>query len=353
MSSYTVPRGLPADKFFADLPSDATEVRFSESSSYPRSEGDIKLPRGMIVIDGCGASMNLGPDSNGFTNGIEDQEAAMRNIESRYTIKNFDKITGGKYAVKINATIGSEIQGCELVTQSECAIEMRFAMLSKVENVKITNPLKNGIYLGDGDWQGSTWANSARNSSLLERVRVYNRATSNRAFEIRQSNNVRMLNCVSEGGGPDYDLVLSCGNEQESKPAGNSVVKGFVCDGFHVEHPDDKPSRTASVLMNMPSAVPTTFRQCYWNGRPKTPIFEYVWGMLLLKEIGWWTPDHIIASRVGSPHIRIRNSHKDLDLAPDRAVRNNRCGVFAFSRTPLDGFKGLNVMYVYAGLFNN
>jgi hypothetical protein len=74
---YVVPTG-DVGSFFAKLPADATIVRFSAAAEY-RANGDIVLPaRQLLVIDGAGAKLILGPNSNGFTVRIADQQEANR-----------------------------------------------------------------------------------------------------------------------------------------------------------------------------------------------------------------------------------------------------------------------------------
>src|SRR5262245_12398501 len=76
-AEYVVPAG-DIGQFFATLPADATYLSFSASGDYSCS-GDIVLPPGkLLVIDGRGCSLKLGPASNGFTCAVADQKDAMQ-----------------------------------------------------------------------------------------------------------------------------------------------------------------------------------------------------------------------------------------------------------------------------------
>ena len=146
-TEYVAPAGMDVGIFFARLPEDATSVVFSASSSY-RSEGDIPLPdRRALMIDGKGCELFLGPNSNGFTRPIKDQQEAMRKMASRYVIRDFGAIEGGKKAIDLQATLSSSVTDCRLVGQTEVAVDLRFCLMARLQNVLVTNPHKRGFVL--------------------------------------------------------------------------------------------------------------------------------------------------------------------------------------------------------------
>ena len=76
---YVVPAG-DVGSFFATLPADATYLSFSASDVYS-STGDIVLPlTRMLVIDGRGARLMLGPASNGFSCLVADHKEATARL---------------------------------------------------------------------------------------------------------------------------------------------------------------------------------------------------------------------------------------------------------------------------------
>ncbi|MBK7947071.1 MAG: hypothetical protein IPJ85_17950 [Flavobacteriales bacterium] len=105
--------------FFAALPKDATRVVFSAAAIY-KCEKDIVLPDAqLLVIDGAGAKLILGPKSNGFTRLIKDQKEALSRTSSRYAIRDFAAIEGGLKAIDLKATLGSVIENVRCVGQSK------------------------------------------------------------------------------------------------------------------------------------------------------------------------------------------------------------------------------------------
>lgn len=338
---YVVPKG-DVGKWFAALPDDATSVVFSEEAKY-HSNGDIVLPlRRLLVIDGKGCELSLGAASNGFTYDIADMQDAMKRTGSRYVIKNFAVITGGRKAIDLKATLGSVVENCELASQTEAAIDLRFCLMANLRNILVTNPKYKGIVLRQGDWPGASGTNSQSNSSVLEQCRVYCAKTTSVAFTILNSGGVRMKDCVSEGDASDYDIFLSAtldGNED--RPATNPVVKSFMLSNFHVEH----HLRKASIYVNMPVSAVVDLQNVYWNGSQRAPVVLYTRGQLNISDIGWWAGGNWIGSRVSAPRINIMRSHTGLAVGDGKTVKGGQAGVLRLT-DPLSGNEALDLKYV-------
>jgi hypothetical protein len=321
---YVVPPGDVA-AFFASLPGDATTVSFSAASTY-RAEGDIVLPDAvLLVIDGRGATLRLGPGSNGFTRRITDQKDAQRRTSSRYLIKDFAAIEGGRKAVDLAASLGSIISNCRFVGQSVAAVDLRFCLMTRVQNVLVTSPKDRGIVVRHGDWPGATGTNSQSNSTVLDQCRVYASVTTSQAFAIINSGGVRMLDCISEGERCDYDIFLTATLDgDETKRATNPVVKSFTVENFHVEH----RVRKASIYVNMPPKSVVSLRNIYWNNPQEQPVVLYTGGQLNLMDLGWWRSDFKIRSRVRKPHILVARAPSQLNLGDALLRTRTRAGSF-------------------------
>lgn len=311
MSTYTIPRGGDVAKAFASLPTDTTEVLFG--GAHPVVRGDIVLPSHSLMIDGKMERLDLGPNSNGFVAAVTGQADANVKIERKFVIRNFDEIKGGKKAVDLSATFMSRVEDVELVGQAETAIDLRFCLMATVQNTKVTLNKQDGIRVRCGDWSGAGVSNSQSNSATIDRVRIYNGPTSSKAFAVQHANSCRMVQCVSEGYGPEYDLWLSA-TSGDAPYANNPVVKQFSLDGFHVEHGQYQASK-ASVWVDMPSKCAVELKQCYWNYTPNKPVILYSLGQLILEQVGWWTAAHTIESRIQSPRITVRDCNSNLSLS--------------------------------------
>ncbi len=340
-TEYVVPAGDVAG-FFASLPEDATYVSFSAAAEY-QCNGDIVLPlRPMLVIDGRGCKLQLGPNSNGFTCAVADQKEAMARISSRYEIKDFAAIEGGRKAIDLKATLGSSISNCKLVAQTEAAVDLRFCLLARLEQVFVTNPRGKGFVLRQGDWPGATAFNSQSNSSVLDQCRVNAMSTTTVAFTILNSGGVRMSECVSEGAPCDHDLFLSATTDgDESKPASNTVVKSFTLSNFHVEH----TVKVASIYVNMPSKAAVSLSNVYWNNKQTAPVILYVMGQLNLSDIGWWADGFRIASRISAPRINVERCHSGLDVGTAKEATPNKAGVLELFN-PIEGNTAIKLTYV-------
>lgn len=328
--------------FFARLPKDATSVVFSKAAVY-RCEGDIVLPNTqMLLIDGRGAKLILGAGSCGFTRYVSDQKEALRMTSSRYTIRDFASIEGGRKGVDLAATLGSTITNCRFTGQSEAAIDLRFCLMARVQNVLVTDPKNKGIVLRQGDWPGATATNSQSNSTVLDQCRVYCSATTTAAFTVLNSGGVRMSDCISEGSPADYDLFLSAvmdGNEERS--ANNPVVKSFKLENFHTEH----KVRKASIYVNMPVKASIVLSNVYWNGTQTAPVLLYMGGQVNLENIGWFNKSFRIHSRVEKPRINIVRCHNFLNIDKEADRTPKRVGILQLV-DPLPGHSTLNVHYI-------
>lgn len=314
-TEYVVPPGNVAD-FFAKLPKDATYISFSGAAEY-HSDTDILLPaRQLLVIDGKGCKLTLGPASNGFTMAVADQQEAMKRTASRYTIRDFASIQGGRKAIDLKATLNSTIQNCRMTGQSEVGIDLRFCLMTRVQNVLVTNPVRKGIQVRCGDWPGATTSNSQSNHTVLDQCRVFCSVTTTEAFTVLNSGGVNIVDCISEGQPADHDLFLSARTDgDEERGANNSVVKSFMLSNFHVEH----RLRKASIYVNMPPKATVDLRNIYWNNPIGAPVIRYVSGQVNVSNIGWWNPDFRIHTRVANPHLNFDACHKSLVIpdAPD------------------------------------
>ncbi len=340
-TEYVVPAKGDVGKWFALLPEDATSVVFSSAEKY-HSSGDIVLPcRRLLVIDGRGSRLSLGPASNGFTYAVNDMQEAMVRTNCRYVIKDFAEIRGGRKAIDLKATLGSVIGNLNLEAQSEAAVDLRFCLLTRLQNVRVTNPTNKGFVLRHGDWEGATGTNSQSNSSVLEQCRVYCAKTTTAAFTILNSGGVRMTDCVSEGNEADYDLFLSATLDgDESRPAGNPVVKSFLLSNFHVEH----QVRKASIYVNMPSKAVVDLEHVYWNAPLKVPVVLYTMGQLNLTDIGWWNPGFWIGTRISAPRINITGAPSEADV-DERKMKGAGAGLLRLT-DPLPGNGELKLNYV-------
>lgn len=313
-TEYVVPAGSDVTAFFAKLPADATCVSFSAARTYHAS-GDIVLPAvRFLIVDGKGCELSLGAGSNGFTVPIVDQKLAAQRTGNRYAIRDFAMISGGKKAVDLQATLNSSVFDCRMSGQSDVAVDLRFCLMTRLENVLVTNPLKRGFVVRCGDWPGATTSNSQSNHTVLSQCRVYCSKTTTEAFTVLNSGGVRMTDCISEGSPADYDLFLSARTDgDEHANANNPVVKTFTLSNFHVEH----RLRKASIYVNMPPKATVNLENIYWNSPMGAPVIHYVSGQLNVSNIGWWNPDFRITTSTPVPHINFDACHKAL-VIPDK-----------------------------------
>ncbi len=341
-TEIVIPAGADVGRFFADLPKGTSSVVFSAAATY-QSEGDILLPDAqLLVIDGRGCKLKLGPNSNGFTRNVPDQKTAMRMVASRYAFRDFAAIEGGLKAIDLQATLGSSITNCRMTGQSVTAIDLRFCLMARLQSVLVTNPKGQGIVVRTGDWPGANWNNSQSNHAVLDQCRVHASKTTTNAFAVLNSSGVRMTDCISEGAEADRDLYLSAATDGgHDTKARNSVVKQFILENFHIEH----RVRQEHIHVNMPPKASVQISHLYMNVRPAAPVINYIGGQVNLSDIGWWTNGLRIVSRVGAPHIHAQRCHSDLRTGEATTHTTTRAGCFEL-RDPLPGTEALKLTYI-------
>ncbi|MFZ1331180.1 MAG: hypothetical protein WAR83_03280 [Flavobacteriales bacterium] len=341
-TEYIVPVGVDVGEYFETLPADVTYISFSASSSY-RSSGDIVLPDVQLcVVDGKGASLALGPNSNGFTRQVLNQNMVDKKLTSRYVIRDFSEIKGGKKAIDLQATLGSIVSNCRLHDQTEIAVDLRFCLMARIENVLVTNPRAEGIVIRTGDWPGASATNSQSNSTVLSQCRVYCSNTTTNAYSVLNCGGVRMVDCISEGGEADRDLLLSAEMHNDQERFGsNPTMKSFTLENFHVEH----NVRKESILVNMTPQASVNLINIYWNSASTAPVIRYMRGQLNLSDIGWWTDNHRIVSRVSAPRINATRCHSKLRLDDKASATATRSGSFELV-DPIGEKKTLDTRYI-------
>lgn len=293
-------------------------------ASGPYTLPDWPLPtadranRRTISIDGRGATIYFPLLSKGFHASPRNQKEALNfSTNTSYRIENFSRIVGGAYGVRLGGTFNSVIRNCEFIGQSHAAIELRFALMSRVENVLVTNPRRYGIRVLDGDWSGASKVNSQSNHTVLSQCRVYvsGSVEGEYSFDIRNSNGVRLLDCISEGWANKRAVNF------EAK--GSPTVKHFMVQNFHLEHAPTE----AGIYISADASTSNIVDQLYIsNPNVRYPIRFGHNGPAQLKNIGWWTDKMKIHCQARAPRVIVDQCHYRLKLAT--FVTDDKRGIF-------------------------
>lgn len=275
----------------------------------PNNEGSYELPRlergGIVYVDGWGTEIKLSPTSKGFFTPLLEGQSPLSATSTTYIIKNL-RISGGKNAINMFATFNSVIENLECIGQSECSIKLAFSLMTRVQNIKITNPLGHGVWVGVGDDEWSTRSNSQCNNTVLDQVRVYNsKRTVGNSFTVDNSNGVKILNCVSEGH-TNVGYAIDYRGQ-------NSTVKTFLVDNFHVEGLSTKGAIRIDGQANTSNTISRLYVQKYGSSIP-TIVLENN-SPVNLEKIGWWNPNMYVLSKKFAPRIRINDCTHVLNYA--------------------------------------
>jgi hypothetical protein len=195
----------------------------------------IELPRygkngrRIIIINGNGCAINAADSVYVFNRIPKNQKEALDKMMSvRFSINDFT-INGGKKAINIGATYGTNINRCNFQNQVENAVDIQFGLNTSIFQCNSTGPCKNHFVLRTGsDWGGNA-VNSQSNHSVIDMCRVYAGKGGNSAFMILGSSGCVIRDCISEGSHEiNYSIYFDF--------AKSNCVKMFRLENLHLEH---------------------------------------------------------------------------------------------------------------------
>jgi hypothetical protein len=190
-----------------------------------------------LDIDGGGAILRTDRAITILSRVPRDQEEAMRVIvASRYDIHHFEfRGSGapGQTGLHLGASYGSVIRNCAFNFLDYGSIGS-FCLQSVWRDNQYQGCAKRAalVQSGAGSDQGAVWpgaaeSNSASNVSVFENCHVFGHRDQISAFGIFGSDTVRLVSCISEGHGANYDV--------EYDYQGSPTSKLFHIDTFHCE----------------------------------------------------------------------------------------------------------------------
>lgn len=258
----------------------------------------LNLPRakhGFVYINGNGSNIKFKKGALGMVSVPKSNSQGLNEFMStRYLIENFSKIEGGERGIHLGATFNSVIRNVQCVGQTEAGIEIQFGLMTRLENILITNPFKDGIRLGIGDWSGANKRNSQSNHSVLEQCRVYNRAGGRYSYDIQESSGVVIRDCIAEGRENLRAINFSA--------YGNSVVKNFKIENFHMEY----NPKEAGIYISAGARTSNIIDGFFINSNGiKYPIATAYNAPIQIKNIAWWRAEWKIMCTHHAPRILI------------------------------------------------
>lgn len=148
--------------------------------------------------------------------------------------------TTGQIGLHLMATYTSVVRSCYFASLDYGSIGS-FCLASAWRDNRYYTCKTRGLVLQSGEdfdnsntplWTGAVSTNSASNVSVVDNCRVFGHPNQISAFGIFASDAVRVLGCISEGGGANYDLHFD--------NSGATTVKQFYIHMFHCEAPNAK-----------------------------------------------------------------------------------------------------------------
>lgn len=196
------------------------------------------IPAGTSLdVDGGGATLYTDRPITILGRVPKDQEEAMRVISAaHYDIHHFEfrgNNTQGQIGLHLGASYLSVIRNCAFNFFDYGSIGS-FCLASAWRDNTYLGCSKRGatVQSGAGHDQGAVWpgaveSNSASNVSVFENCHVFGHRDQISAFGIFGSDTVRMLGCISEGHGANFDVDYDY--------QGSPTSKHFHIDTFHCE----------------------------------------------------------------------------------------------------------------------
>ncbi len=210
-------------------------VEFTGTKTY-QIKSAIELPRyrtkgrRLFVLNGNGCQLICSIDSVDVFRRLptSQKEALNLMMASRFSFNDFS-IRGGRKAINLGASYGSNIARCNFWAQNEAAIDIQFGLNTHIHHCNSTAGKKDNFILRTGeDWGGGN-RNSQSNHSVVSMCRVYASKGAKTAYKVLGSNGVVLRDNISEG---QHDIDYSVYYNSQGSPN----VKLFTLTNLHLEH---------------------------------------------------------------------------------------------------------------------
>lgn len=195
----------------------------------------VTLPIGsalkILSIDGYGATIKTTNTIPIFYRMITNQTQYSSYVDFRVAVRGVHFLGNsqvGQEGIKMAATFGSVIEDCNFETLN-IGLDLFGAIQTTIRNCRGTANTSDDFVLqsGNGVWTGGNLSNANCHCSVIQNCEVYGGANARSHYRILAANNVRLINCVSEGNSPTNSVYFD--------DQGSTTCKQFTIQEFHNE----------------------------------------------------------------------------------------------------------------------
>lgn len=208
----------------------------------------LELPRTSkqeyFNVSGYGATITIDqPDISIFKMMPVDQNDASRVVSQVIPVIKGISFIGdgliGQKGIEIGATYSMVVEDCsftflEYGTIGTFCLSSKWTNLrfSKIGKFPLTIQSAGSDFDGNQVWSGATGATSASNVSTVTGCRIHGIPGQIASYTVLSSDMVKLVDCISEGGGDLYDVFFDKQN--------TTTTNNFIIEGFHAESPNAK-----------------------------------------------------------------------------------------------------------------
>lgn len=197
---------------FREAALDPTVAKVSLNGNLTISEPIIigRRPNGkgqqFKLIELNGYSITMTEDLPIFKYEASSLSAANINLATTIIVR-LGTLIGGSKGAEIIGSYGCEFVNVSFADQTDIQLDLQFCLAAKVTNCWFYNPLKNGLRISRGHFSGANSANSQSNMTVVNGCHFKGwQEQTDTQIEVLSSNNVRIVDCIIEGGNPTYGI---------------------------------------------------------------------------------------------------------------------------------------------------
>jgi len=205
---------------------------FFPAGNYKVSTINLKkCTSGFLYIVGYGAKIISTTNAKILQRVPTDQSEAQNTLTGSGVIIEGLSIEGNggnaQDGIYIGGSYGSVIKNCKFLNLNN-GINLRFALMSSVENCTIQNCNNDGLIIGSGseEWSGGNASNSQSNGTKVDQLRVFCKLGQRSCVFVETASDCRLNGLIFEGANPQHGLYIL---------VQSTVVKGLSVDTIHNE----------------------------------------------------------------------------------------------------------------------
>ncbi len=227
----------------------------------------LRLPKyvvGQIVIIGYGATLKSKTNDTILIRKPDNQKEALNKLTNSAIFIEGLKFQGNggnaQVGLYIGGSYGSSFRDCGF-SNLKNGFDLKFGLMSMVENCTFFNIDSLGLNINAGDWKGATGFNSQSNGTYVNNCRFYAKKNQFANIYTKNCSDLRLEGLIFEGYNPKIGLYIG---------SNVTVFKGLILNGLHNECAES----VAMIKMDIPAYSGGVFKYSYVYNQMSTVLID-------------------------------------------------------------------------------